>query len=568
MGAEEIKILHVDDEESILKISQIILEEFDPHLRISNTTSPIKALKELESKEYDLVLSDYMMPEMNGIQLAEKIISQGIPFILYTGRGSEEVAEAAFKAGVDDYVRKEAAPTHLQVLARRIRQIVEQARGEKRLKVSEEKFRLFFMNQPVLCYIISKDGDIVEVNETVLDTLGYTREELIGKPVIPTLYSPSSRGRAEKLFRSGMETGRIRSEELNIVTKTGEEKTVLLNVDVVRDASGDIIQSISVQADITQRKRGEESLRESEERYRTLVENSPNAISVTVGDTIVYANQKRADLAGKNDPSELVGTSALSQVAEVDREPIIKIREARERGEDPPSPFEYRMTRADGSVRDIMDYHSEISFQGANAVQHVLHDITEEKRYERRLEALHRHATELGKASTMDDIAERTLNTIKSVLGYDQGGFGIVEGSVLHFKHMIGVLEGEGFEVPLDGKGITVKAVNTGRTVLVNDLRGDPDFVRGSIDSLSELATPVQVDGEIVAVLNIENLNLNAFTKEDQRLLETLAQHVASALSRLREVEKLRASEERYRTFLESSRDAVFAFDENKVHLT
>ena len=568
MGEEEIKILHVDDEESTLKISQIILEKFDPHLRISNITSPIKALKELESKEYDLVLSDYMMPEMNGIQLAKKINSQGIPFILYTGRGSEEVAEAAFNVGVDDYVRKEAVPAHFQVLARRIRQIVEQARGEKSLKASEEKFRRFFMNQPVLCYIVSKDGDIVEVNDTVLDTLGYTREELIGKPAIHTLYALSSRGKAEKLFRSWMETGELRNEELNIVTKTGEERTVLLNVDTVRDASGSVIQSISVQVDITERKQVQVHLRESEERYRTLVENSPNAISVTIGDTIIYANQKRADLTGNNDLSELVGTSALSQVAEVDREPIIKIREARERGEEPPSPFEYRMTRADGSVRDIMDYHSEISYQGANAVQHVLHDITEEKRYVKRLEALHRHATELGKAGTMDDIAERTLNAIKSVLGYNQGGFGVVEGSVLHFIHMIGVSVGEDFELPLDGKGVTVRAVNTGRTVLVNDLRGDPDFVRGYTDSFSELATPVLVDGETVAVLNVESLDLNAFTREDQVLLETLAQHVASAYSRLGEVEKLRASEERYRTFLESSRDAVFVFDENKVHLT
>jgi PAS domain S-box-containing protein len=722
-----IRVLHVDDEESQREFAKMFLEE-DGVIQVTSAASGKEALQLLEKESYDCIVSDYQMNGMTGIQLAEKIKSQlSIPFILYTGRGSEEVAEAAFKVGIDDYIRKEVEPAHYQVLANNIQHVVERARGVKSLKASEEKFRQFFMNQPVLCCIISKEGNIVDVNDTVLDTLGYTREELIGAPMLNKFFSPSSIGKAEQLFRRWAETGEIRNEELSIVTKTGEERTILLNLDAVRDANGNVIQSISVQVDITQRRQMEEHLRESEERYRTLVENSPNAISVTIGNTIVYANQKRADLAGKNDPSELVVTSVLSQVAEGDRESIIEMIEARERGENPPSPLEYRMLRADGSVRDIVDYHSEINYQGTYAVQHVLHDVTDQKRYEKRLEALHRHATELGKAGTMDDIAEKTLDAIKSVLGFNQSGFGVVEGSILHFIHMIGVSVGEGFELPLDGKGVTVRAVGTGktqlvadirkdedyelgpagrelkslsemavpvkidgksvaiinveseklddfneedrklleifaehvasaisghkeeaehrryeqslealhrhaselqlagnvqqvceltldameqaldfkdasflfvekgvlkekgvrgtpildislpldgkgitvkaantrRTVLVNDLRGDHDFVRGPIDSLSELATPVLIDGETVAVLNVESLDLNAFTREDQRLLETLAQHVASTLSRLGDLEMVRASEERYRTFLESSRDAVFVFDDN-----
>jgi PAS domain S-box-containing protein len=722
-----IRVLHVDDEESQREFAKMFLEE-DGVIQVTSAASGKEALQLLEKESYDCIVSDYQMNGMTGIQLAEKIKSQlSIPFILYTGRGSEEVAEAAFKVGIDDYIRKEVEPAHYQVLANNIQHVVERARGVKSLKASEEKFRQFFMNQPVLCCIISKEGNIVDVNDTVLDTLGYTREELIGAPMLNKFFSPSSIGKAEQLFRRWAETGEIRNEELSIVTKTGEERTILLNLDAVRDANGNVIQSISVQVDITQRRQMEEHLRESEERYRTLVENSPNAISVTIGNTIVYANQKRADLAGKNDPSELVVTSVLSQVAEGDRESIIEMIEARERGEKPPSPLEYRMLRADGSVRDIVDYHSEINYQGTYAVQHVLHDVTDQKRYEKRLEALHRHATELGKAGTMDDIAEKTLDAIKSVLGFNQSGFGVVEGSILHFIQIIGVSVGEGFELPLDGKGVTVRAVRTGktqlvadirkdedyvvgppvrelgslsemavpvkidgksvaiinveseklddfneedrklleifaehvasaisghkeeaehrryeqslealhrhaselqlagnvqqvceltldameqaldfkdasflfvekgvlkekgvrgtpildislpldgkgitvkaantrRTVLVNDLRGDHDFVRGPIDSLSELATPVLIDGETVAVLNVESLDLNAFTREDQRLLETLAQHVASALSRLGDLEMVRASEERYRTFLESSRDAVFVFEDN-----
>jgi PAS domain S-box-containing protein len=151
---------------------------------------------------------------------------------------------------------------------------------------------------------------------------------------------------------------------------------------------------------------------------------------------------------------------------------------------------------------------------------------------------------------------------MEQALDFKDASFLFVEKGVLKEKGVRGtpILD---ISLPLDGKGITVKAANTRRTVLVNDLRGDPDFVRGPIDSLSELATPVLIDGETVAVLNVVSLDLNAFTREDQRLLETLSQHVASALSRLGDVEMVRASEERYRTFLESSRDAVFVFDDN-----
>jgi PAS domain S-box-containing protein len=186
----------------------------------------------------------------------------------------------------------------------------------------------------------------------------------------------------------------------------------------------------------------------------------------------------------------------------------------------------------------------------------------EHRRYEQSLEALHRHASELQLAGNVQQVCELTLDAMEQALDFKDASFLFVEKGVLKEKGVRGtpILD---ISLPLDGKGITVKAANTRRTVLVNDLRGDPDFVRGPIDSLSELATPVLIDGETVAVLNVVSLDLNAFTREDQRLLETLSQHVASALSRLGDVEMVRASEERYRTFLESSRDAVFVFDDN-----
>lgn len=124
------------------------------------------------------------------------------------------------------------------------------------------------------------------------------------------------------------------------------------------------------------------------------------------------------------------------------------------------------------------------------------------------------------------------------------------------------------YEMGLDGRGITVRAVRTGETQLVPDTRLDEDFVLGLADgvyeSRSELAVPVRINGEVFSIINIESTEVEAFTEDDKKLLEILSQHVSSALLRLKQIERLQESEEKYRKFLESSMDAVFVLDEFK----
>jgi CheY-like chemotaxis protein len=124
-------VLHVEDEEDHAKFLEIFLRENDAALEVDSASSAEKALKKLKEKQYDCIVSDYMMPKVNGIKFAEQVKkSHDIPFIIYTGQGSEEVAQAAFTAGVDDYVRKEMDPSHYRVLAKSIRQAVEERSSE------------------------------------------------------------------------------------------------------------------------------------------------------------------------------------------------------------------------------------------------------------------------------------------------------------------------------------------------------------------------------------------------------------------------------------------------------
>jgi CheY-like chemotaxis protein len=85
-----------------------MMNSFDPDIIADSAISPRKALEKLEKDEYDCIVSDYVMSGTDGIQFALRVRElSNIPFILYTGQGSEEVAERAFEAGIDDYIRKE-----------------------------------------------------------------------------------------------------------------------------------------------------------------------------------------------------------------------------------------------------------------------------------------------------------------------------------------------------------------------------------------------------------------------------------------------------------------------------
>ncbi|MBN1329391.1 MAG: PAS domain S-box protein [Candidatus Heimdallarchaeota archaeon] len=104
----EIKILLVDDEDTLLEVSKIYLEKMDEKFHITTVNSAEKALKIINEENYDVIISDYQMPEMNGLELLSEIRENGndIPFIIFTGKGREEVAIQALNLGADFYLQK------------------------------------------------------------------------------------------------------------------------------------------------------------------------------------------------------------------------------------------------------------------------------------------------------------------------------------------------------------------------------------------------------------------------------------------------------------------------------
>ncbi|MFC1888405.1 PAS domain S-box protein [Thermodesulfobacteriota bacterium] len=172
------------------------------------------------------------------------------------------------------------------------RDITDRRKAEKNLQESEELFRVFFENAPIYCYMVSTEGKLLNINKSALKTLGYKKEEIIGKSLLTTIYPPSFQKRAEKLLKTWKKRGELKGEELNIITKDGTERSVLLNVQAVKDSKGKILHSISVQSDITDQKRVEGELKRSEETAKAILNASSDVMFlVDLEGRILAANE-------------------------------------------------------------------------------------------------------------------------------------------------------------------------------------------------------------------------------------------------------------------------------------
>jgi signal transduction histidine kinase len=175
---------------------------------------------------------------------------------------------------------------------------------------------------------------------------------------------------------------------------------------------------------------------------------------------------------------------------------------------------------------------------------------TTRKVYEENLAALHSHAVKLNSVDSVEGVAKATLEIMEQVLGEGFISFQVVEEGFLAHVDARG-LEPPVEPLPLDGKGVTVRAAREARTIYVPNVKDDPDYIEASPKSRSELAVPVRNDGEVIAVLNIESPIADAFNDQDIKLLEILALHVGASLIRLRqEAELRRISEENVSSIL------------------
>jgi len=146
------------------------------------------------------------------------------------------------------------------------RNITERKKAEDALHESEEKFRTAFETSPDLFYRISPEGKILDCNQTVLKKLGYSEEEIVGRSIfeICELFTEGFGDDPKELFQRILKTGKLRNKEFKIIAKDGRKIDVEMNVNNIYDSKGNVLGSIAVQRDVTERKKLQQQLVQTE----------------------------------------------------------------------------------------------------------------------------------------------------------------------------------------------------------------------------------------------------------------------------------------------------------------
>lgn len=174
------RILHVDDDPDFAELTAVFLERENDRFEVLTETCPTAALETLEEHSVDCIISDYQMPEMDGLELLEAVRADypELPFILCTARGSEEVASDAIASGVTDYIQKGTDTDQYEVLAHRVQNAIEQYRTSQQLW-STVKWYEHILEQSLIGVFIVQDEAIVYANERLGEQFDTTSDDLI-----------------------------------------------------------------------------------------------------------------------------------------------------------------------------------------------------------------------------------------------------------------------------------------------------------------------------------------------------------------------------------------------------
>lgn len=221
---------------------------------------------------------------------------------------------------------------------------------------------------------------ILEVNERVCQVLGYTREELLKMTPLDLGFQDETFAEGYKLVIKNLSETGFSKFEMRVRTKDGQMIPVE-SVTKIIDLNGKKV-SISVLRDMTDRYKTELALKESEERYRRLIELLPDTIAVHANGEVVYVNEAGVRMFGAASPEDLIGRRLLEFIHPVSRE-LAKSRIATTLATQLlVPPIEEKLVRVDGTSFDAIVQSNRIVYRGEESVLVVAHDITERKRAE------------------------------------------------------------------------------------------------------------------------------------------------------------------------------------------
>jgi PAS domain S-box-containing protein len=567
-------ILIVDDEPAVRQgLGKVLAAE---GYTVVPAASGAEALVKAAELIPDLVLLDVEMPGLDGLEVCRRLRADPtlaeVPVIMVTSLANRGSRLQGFEAGADDFMSKPF--DEIELLARvrsitrlnRYRQLLQ---AQEALRESEERYRTLFENALIGIYRTTPDGRVLAANSTLIQMLGYTSFDDLA--ALNQEQDSFTARQPRRLFEKLVErTGAITGLEYMWVRRDGSVVFVRESARARRGQDGAITYYEGMIEDVTERKQAESALRQSEQKFRNIVEQASDGIVLTDEQgNITEWNQSQEWITGlkKEETIGLPFWDVHSQLIPKDRDGESFRRMLRDSqreffrtGQAPwlNQPIEYDILRPDGTRRIIQAVAFPVQTENGFIIGSVTRDVTGQIRAQEEIQRRYRELAalnEIGQTITSTLDMRETLMLITShtnllmgtqatsVLLYDD------ERDDLYFAAASGL--GADFvlgrRLPL-GQGIAGWVVERDEPALVPDVSQDPrwlsDFDKGgSFTTRSLICIPLRSKGHVIGVIEAINKE-SGFSQDDLHLLNALAAPVSTAIENARLFEQVRRGRE------------------------
>lgn len=609
-----ISILYVDDEPGLLELCRIFLEQTG-EFRVDTVESADGALARIDGNNYDAIISDYQMPGRSGIDLLKSIREQrkDLPFLLLTGKGREEIVIEALNNGADFYIQKGGDPkAQFAELMHKIRQAVEKRRAEHGLRESEKRLIDIIDFLPDATFAIDKEGKVIAWNRAIEELTGVPAADMLGKgdyeyaiplyghrrPVlIDLIFEPEDRIRTH--YSGILHEKDMLIAESDLPLPQGRKLTITGKASPLYNQKGELTGAIESIRDITARKLAEDELRaayeeiqsteeelrqqydaiaknehalkDSEEKYRTLVENNQDIIYIQQGDRILAINRRGPEVLGYSG-EELMRMQIWDLLHPDDRQRVIERNRARIGGHEISTQYTARVVTKAGRVIPMELIAAMITYRGDRAIMGIARDMTRQEELigsleqkTRTLTIINRIIQTASRKSSVGEIAYTALSSICGILGFDCGGIYLIDydarrARIISSLNMSDELIRETDDIPIDGEHY--KSVFIGNTALVSENYQEINPERSSRYGILSIASiPLVTEDHVIGALNVASRQRREIPQDMTDALVAIGKELGGAVTRIRTEEALQKSESRYGTLADAAQDLIYIID-------